>query len=199
MSESGEFAVDASVSPVGVLCGESDDQLSDFGFGWWSAPLGGGWLGPVSGDEPAVPPDDRRRFHDEEHLGETPSVERAGEHCEDRAVCFGELRSFDLALEHDELVPQREDLGVALITGGEHPSEARADEFLDRGERVHGSATVSGRCPKPPRIMRPMNFRHDPGRRVEVRPRRSVEPARTVALPDAGDWCRPFRARGSVR
>jgi len=59
-------------------------------------------------------------------------------------VCFSECHSFDLALEHDELVPQREDLGVALITGGEHPSEARDDELREGGERFHGSVTVSG-------------------------------------------------------
>jgi hypothetical protein len=76
--------------------------------------------------------------------------EHAREHGEDRPVGLGELCSFDLALEDDELVAQREDFGVALITRGEHPSEPGQDEFRDGGERVHSSATVSGRWLKSP-------------------------------------------------
>ena len=53
-----------------------------------------------------------------------PAVEHPGKHGEDRPVGFGELCSSDLALEHEQLVTQREDLGVAPVTGGEHPSEA---------------------------------------------------------------------------
>ena len=104
MAESGEFAVDATVSPVGVLPGDADDEFADFGFGGWSPALCGGWLGPVPGDEAAVPSDHRRGLYDEEHLGEASAVEHPGEHGEDRPVGFGELCSFDLALDHDELV-----------------------------------------------------------------------------------------------
>ena len=51
-------------------------------------------------------------------------VEHPGKHREDRPVGVGELCAFDLALGNEKLVSQREDLGVALIAGGEHPSEA---------------------------------------------------------------------------
>lgn len=50
-------------------------------------------------------------------------VEHAGEHCEDRAVGVGELGAFELALQHEDLVAERQDLGVALIAGGEGLSE----------------------------------------------------------------------------
>lgn len=67
---------------------------------------------------------------------------------EDRTVGVVELRPVDLAVEHEDLVSESEDLGIAGVTGGEHPSEARENQFREEGQRVHGSATVSGRCPK---------------------------------------------------
>jgi len=82
----------------------------------------------------------------------TPAVEHPGQQSEDCAVGCGEFRTSGLALEHDELVPQREDFGVALVAGGEQPSEPCEDEFREGAERVHGSATVSGRCPKTPEL-----------------------------------------------
>lgn len=123
MAESVDLAVDPPVSRVRVLLSESDDKYPDLRFDWWTAAFRSGWLGPVSGDKSAAPSDDRVWSDDEEHLGETPAVEHAGQHREDGPGGLGELGAFDLALEHDELVTQREDFDVALIPGGEHPSE----------------------------------------------------------------------------
>jgi len=77
----------------------------------------------VSGDETAVPADDRRGLHDEEHLAKAQAAEHPGQHREDCPVGLGELCSFDLALKNEQLVAQREDLGIALIARGEQPSE----------------------------------------------------------------------------
>ena len=71
-----------------------------------------------------MPADHSRGFHDEEHVGEASAVEHLWKHREDRPVGLGELRSVELALEHEQLVTQSEDLRVALIAGRKHPSEA---------------------------------------------------------------------------
>lgn len=83
MAESGQFAVDSPVAPVGVLASESDDEFADLGFDWWSAPLSGSWLGPVSGGESSVPSDHRVWSDDEERLGEASAVEHPGQQDED--------------------------------------------------------------------------------------------------------------------
>ncbi len=64
VSESGEFALDASVSPCRVLGGESHDQFAQFRAGWWSALPSLGWLGPVAGDTTTVPSQQRLGCHD---------------------------------------------------------------------------------------------------------------------------------------
>jgi len=150
MAEPVESALDAPVSPVRVLTSKADEELSEFRVDGRPTGLGGGWLGPVAGDEASVPTDHRRGADDQEHLRETASVEHGGEHGEDRSVRLWELCSVDLALQYEDLVAQSEDLGVSPVTGGEHPSESREDQSGECGERVHGSATVSGRRQKPP-------------------------------------------------
>ena len=60
VAEAGEFAVDASISPGGVLGGQADDQGAQAGGDGWSA--GSGRLGgPAAGDELAVPAQDGGR------------------------------------------------------------------------------------------------------------------------------------------
>jgi len=49
-----EFAVDASVSPVGVLASEANDESPDLGIDRWAPRFRCGRLGPVPGDESAV-------------------------------------------------------------------------------------------------------------------------------------------------
>jgi len=85
-----------------------------------------------------VPPDDGGRLHDEEHVAETGPVERGGQHGEDGAVGLVEPRSGDLALQHEDLVAQGEDLGVTLIAASEQPTQAVEDQTGDRGDEVHG-------------------------------------------------------------
>lgn len=75
----------------------------------------------MSGDEMVVPVDRGCRLRDQEHLSQTPPIERARGHGEDGAVGVGESGSVHLALQHQNLVTKGEDLGVALIAGREQP------------------------------------------------------------------------------
>jgi hypothetical protein len=57
VAEAGEFAVDASISPGGVLGGHADDQGAQAGRDGW--PTGSGRCGcPAVGDKLAVPAQD---------------------------------------------------------------------------------------------------------------------------------------------
>lgn len=71
-----------------------------------------------------MPADDGGRLHDQEHLPQTGPVDHGRQHREDGAVRLGEDWSGDLALQDEDLVAQGEDLGVALVAGGEQPAEA---------------------------------------------------------------------------
>ena len=82
-----------------------------------------GELGPVAGDETAVPPEHRVGFHDQEHLAEPPTVERPRQDREDRPVRLGEPRPVDLALQDQDLMAQGQDLGVALVARREQPAD----------------------------------------------------------------------------
>lgn len=55
MSESVEFSVDSSVSPVRVLVGESDDQLPDLWVDGRPTSRLVRWLCPVACNSPSVP------------------------------------------------------------------------------------------------------------------------------------------------
>lgn len=102
-------------------------------------------MGPAAGDEAAMPPDDRGRLHDEEHVAQARPVDRSGQHGEDGSVRLGESRSVDLALQHEDLVAQGEDLGVAVVAGGEQPTEAAQHQTRDRWDEVHGVGDAAGR------------------------------------------------------
>jgi hypothetical protein len=60
VAEAGEFAVDASISPGGILGGQADDEGAQAGGDGWSTGLGR-LSGPAAGDELAVPAQDGGR------------------------------------------------------------------------------------------------------------------------------------------
>ena len=60
VAEAGEFAVDASVSPGGVLGGQAEDQGAQAG-GDGGSTGSGGLGGPAAGDQLAVPAQDGGR------------------------------------------------------------------------------------------------------------------------------------------
>lgn len=115
---------------VGLVKRRSGEVL-----GFRSGGVVGELQGPVSGDETPVPADDRRRLHDQEHFGEAAAVDHGGEHREDRPVRLGELCSVDLTLQHQDPVTEGEDLGVAMITGSEEPSEPGENESCEGSEQ----------------------------------------------------------------
>ena len=57
VAEAGEFAVDASVSPGGVLGGQADGEGAEAGGDCWPTAWGG-LGGPAAGDESPVPAQD---------------------------------------------------------------------------------------------------------------------------------------------
>lgn len=102
-------------------------------------------MGPAAGDQAAMPADDGGRLHDQEHFPQARPVDGGGQHGEDGAVVLGEARSGDLALQDKDLVAQGEDLGVALVAGGEQPTKAGQDQTRDGREEVHGGGDGIGR------------------------------------------------------
>jgi len=81
------------------------------------------WLGPVPGDESAVPAEHCVGSHDQQHLPEPAPVEHRGQHREDGSVGLGEPQPIDLTLQDQDLVAESENLSVALVTRGEQPTD----------------------------------------------------------------------------
>ena len=116
MSEAAEFTVDASIAPGRVLAIETEYEESEFGGGGWPSGSGCRWLGPVAGDEAAVPADHGCGFDDQHHAVEPATLEGTRQDGQDRAVGRREPRALDLALEHEDLMAKGQDLGVSLVT-----------------------------------------------------------------------------------
>ena len=117
-------------------------QFSELGVDGWSSWFRGWWLGPVAGDETSMPPDDCFGPHDMEHVGEASAVQHAGGEREDRAIRVGELSSVDLALQHQDLISEGEDLGVTFVTGRKEPPEPGKGESCEGSEQDHDGCTV---------------------------------------------------------
>ena len=148
ISQPAQLAVHPAVSPRRVLTGHPDCQSADLGDHRWSA--GSRGLCPVAGHEPAVPAHHSLRLHDQQDLAKPGPVEDGRQQRQDRAVGLGEPRPGKLALQHQHLVTQRQNLGVAVVTGGEQPTETTQQEPSDRRDQVHEPANVpSGRLGPP--------------------------------------------------
>ena len=64
VAETGEFAVDATVAPGGIVGGKAHDQAAEAS--WDAGSAGSGGLGgPPAGDELSVPTQDRGRRDEE--------------------------------------------------------------------------------------------------------------------------------------
>jgi hypothetical protein len=96
----------------------------------------------VSCDESAVPSQHRLRSDNQERRRPPRAVHGAAEEGEDRAVGFVEPRTVDLALQHEDLVSEREDLSVAGVTGREDPADSGENEACERGKQVHETSTL---------------------------------------------------------
>ncbi len=104
-------------------------------------------------NEPAVPARHGLGANDEESGSVAGAFRCGGEHREDRRVGVSELRPADLALQHQDLMAEGQDLGVAGIAGGEHPPESSQNEACQSGEEGHECRTLPAvPQPKPLRI-----------------------------------------------
>ena len=113
VAEAGEFAVDAAVSPSGVLGGQAQDELSDHGMCWWSARSGTSpGVVPFSCDESAVPRQQGRGCDREDRRPSAAGDER-GQGCQPEPIRGAIPRTrAEFAAQDRVLVSQDEQLGV---------------------------------------------------------------------------------------
>ena len=82
----------------------------------------------MSGDEAAVPSQHGGGLHDQKHMREAVAIEDLGQPSEDGSVRVIEGRLRYLALQHQNLVTQREDLGIATVAAGQQQTNTSHDE-----------------------------------------------------------------------
>ncbi len=134
-------------------------------------------------NEAAVPSQHGLGTNDQESGSVAGAFHCGGEHREDRAVGVSELRPADLALQHQDLVAEGEDLGVASIAGGEHPPESRQNEACQSREEGHEGRTLPS--DPPPRTL------ENPGR-MSIRPPHGYTKNLTDLCPvDPDSWAAP--------
>jgi hypothetical protein len=130
VAESGEFAVDAAVSPGRVLRSQAQDQAAEAG-GDGGSTESARLAGPAAGDQLAVPAQDGGRGDDEQPEASS-GREQSGEGGDQGAIGPAHLGARRASLEHGELVAQDKDLDV-LGGGG---SGAQHDPVQEYGEHL---------------------------------------------------------------
>jgi len=123
VSETAHLAMDTSVAPVRVLGVKAQHQSTKLCWRGWPSGSGRWRFGPMSGDEASVPADHRRRSHDHYHVVEASSVERLREEGEHGPIARCELRTVDLAPQHQDLTAKGENLCVTLVPGHQQQTE----------------------------------------------------------------------------
>jgi hypothetical protein len=160
-TESGEFSVDATVTPRRVLGGEADDGVSDLKGG--PGPARPMRVRPVVRDETSMPRQDRVGFHQEDRP--TGTIEHTRECREDRPIGWLETGMSDLARQYRELMAQHEDLGILrpVPATAEHQQvDHESDETVATG---HPRILIDPKRPdqiatRNPKSRRRMSFRH---------------------------------------
>jgi len=94
-------------------------------------------LGPPASDEASVPADHCRRPHDQQRSAASGSVHHGCEQHKDRSIGLVEAWPIDLALQHEDLMAQSQDLGITGVTAGEQPSQPRQDESSEHSDQCH--------------------------------------------------------------
>ncbi len=137
VAESGEFAVDATVSPGRVLGSQAEDQGTDARGDGRSA--GSGRLGgPAAGDQLAVPAQDGGRGDDEQPEA-SAGREQSGEGGDQGAIgpAYSWTRRAS-SLEHGEVVAQDKDLDLlgGVGSGPQHdPVQELVEHLVDQPQR----------------------------------------------------------------
>lgn len=155
MAEPDEFAMDPPVAPVRVLGRHLHDQLTDHRCRGRS-PATSWPMGPVTGDPPAMPPQQRVRFDDPTATG--PATQRLGDRSQQGPIAVVDRRSVDLAAQDCELVPQHDDLNVLGATRPDgEPDEAGHEDIQGASHHLiigwrspRSTATAEFPAPTPP-------------------------------------------------
>jgi hypothetical protein len=130
-AELAELALDAHVSPPGVVPGQPEDCLAKPGIDWRAAHPGPP-VGPLAPHQLAVPPE--QGLGGDEERPPTLARQGPGGCGEERPVCRTEPRTADLAAENPELVAEDGDLDVlrGILRAGSEPEEAAQQQVQDR-------------------------------------------------------------------
>jgi hypothetical protein len=105
---------------------------------WTTASSAG--LGPLAGDQPPVPPQERIRRHQEGRPA--PAGKRSAQHCQQRTVGGSELGPLDPAAQHLELVAQNRDLDVLGMLGLEANKQEAEESARDEVEEGQGHRRI---------------------------------------------------------
>jgi hypothetical protein len=164
VAEADGVAVDASVSPGGVLGGQAEDQGAQAGGDGGST--GSGRLrGPAAGDQLAVPALDGGRG--DEQTVASAGGEQSGERGDEGAVGPRRPRAWRASLENGELVAQDQDLDLLARVGPgvqHHPAQELGEHLVDQPQRHQRimPGTWRGRTSRS-RAVRTVSGTHRPG------------------------------------
>jgi hypothetical protein len=134
VAEPGEFAVEAAVAPGRVLVCQAQDQVAELIADWWAARLAG--VGPFSGDQAAVPGQQRSRGDDA--MLTQWAGEQTGQSGQDRPLRPGGSRSTDLTAQDHDFMAQDQDpevLGRSTASEQPQPTEHRDTDQVQQSEQ----------------------------------------------------------------
>jgi len=93
----------------------------------------------VAGDQTTMPAQRGGGLHDQQHLRQPAPIQCLGYHGQDRPVRLGEPGPSHLALQHQDLVAQGQDLCVATIAADQQQTEPSHHQTHEpRQRRQHG-------------------------------------------------------------
>ena len=98
-------------------------------------------LGPTAGYEPAVPSHHGGGLHDQEHLSEAFPAEHLAQPTQDGSVRVIKDRLCHLALQHQKLMTQSENLRIATVAAGQqqtNTSQHKANHEQEPKHERHG-------------------------------------------------------------
>ena len=153
--------MDASVSPVRVLAGQPNGQPPELWVDGWPSSRFVRWLCPVSDYPSSMPAQHGVWFDDQKRFALPRPGHRRSKEGEDGSVEVSEVWSVDLALQHQDLAAQSEDLGVTVVAGGEYPSESVDNKANQSRKQGHERTRLLPRSMLKTRVITGwMNLRH---------------------------------------
>ena len=143
VSESGEPALDAAMSPTRVLSCQPDDRLTDLSVD--PRPARPARIGPFLGDQASVPGQEGGRC--DEAMAAQLSGQDSGQGGQERPVGPGWAGWAELAAEHRDLVPKRQRLGDQGAPSAaeqreprKYPGQGQVEQAYDHGMILAGPA-----------------------------------------------------------